>query len=74
MREIYFDFWKSFVSIVRVCCFDVFIIFSLLDLNEETLLVLVYCILVQIFYQNIGLEILYLPNPNSITSLVASSN
>jgi hypothetical protein len=36
MREIYFDFWKSFVSIVRVCCFGVFIILSLLDLNFKT--------------------------------------
>jgi hypothetical protein len=32
----YFDFWKSFVSIVKICCFGVFIILSLLDLNFET--------------------------------------
>jgi hypothetical protein len=35
-KEIYFDFHKNFVSIVRVCCFGVFIIFSSLDFNSET--------------------------------------
>ncbi len=35
-ERIDFDFWKSFVSIVKVCCFGVFIILSLLDFHSET--------------------------------------
>jgi hypothetical protein len=44
-----FDLWKSFVSIAKICCFDVFIILHyrilflklVLDLNERTLLILI---------------------------------
>jgi len=35
MKEKYFDFWKNFVSIVKVYCFGVFIVLSVLDLNSE---------------------------------------